>query len=411
MKKDLEVFNNENIHNILRSSGYVRDPQDVNVLEIFYGLYNKIPFVVDMDDLKYFQWDNLLNELKYIFPDFKILFQNKQISLEDDIIYFKQQTLELKDGLILVLEGNYVNINNSNRNKYSLFDNKQKETSIGKDNYVDYFTFMSAYEMLEDEYKLFMDIFNKCKVEQEDSVNIGMVSMENGSYYVKDFDIRKSIIDLELLDLHYGEGFEVFNNKLLDRLLNRSKGLTLLHGGPGTGKTTFIRHLIKQIMKNSKDNNILYFPPTMVDFITDPAFINFVSDWVSNNVKGKTFLLIEDAEPLLESRNQGRNLGITNLLNLTDGILNDIFNIQIIATFNTKLQNLDQALLRPERLLARKEFKELSIEHSKELAAHLGIDESLINKKMSLAEIYSLKKDSEPLTHNIGDSLKIGFSK
>lgn len=175
--------------------------------------------------------------------------------------------------------------------------------------------------------------------------------------------------------------------------------------------TTYIRYLIKQIMKNSKDNNILYFPPTMVDFITEPSFINFVSDWVSENIKGKTFLLIEDAEPLLESRNQGRNLGITNLLNLTDGILNDIFNIQIIATFNTRLQNLDQALLRPERLLARKEFKELSIEHSKELAAHLEIDESLINKKMSLAEIYSLKKESEPLTHNIGDSLKIGFSK
>lgn len=410
MKKDLDLFNNDNIHNILRSSGYVRDPQDVNVLEIFYSLYNKIPFVTDMGDLKYFIWDNLYNELKTYFPDLKVLFQNKQISIEDNVVYFKQQTIELKEGLMIVLEGNFSNINFSNRNKFLFDANNSKNISNGKNNYANYFVILSSYEMENEEYNIFLDIFNKCKVEEDESVNIGMVSMDNGSYYVKDFDIRDGIIDLNLLDLHYGVGFETFNNNLLDRLLNRSKGLTLLHGDPGTGKTTYIRYLIKQIMKSSKDNNILYFPPTMVDFITDPSFINFVSDWVADN-KGKTFLLIEDAEPLLESRNQSRNLGITNLLNLTDGILNDIFNIQIIATFNTKLQNLDQALLRPERLLARKEFNELTIQHGKELAKHLEIDEERITKKMSLAEIYSLKKDSEPLTHDIIDDVKIGFNK
>ena len=199
-----------------------------------------------------------------------------------------------------------------------------------------------------------------------------------------------------------------FNTDLIERLTSKTKGLTLLHGDPGTGKTTFVRYLIKEIMKSNKRNNILYFPPTMVDFITEPSFINFVSEWVSDN-DGKTYLLIEDAEPLLESRNQGRNLGITNLLNLTDGILNDIFNIQIIATFNTNLQNLDKALLRPERLLARKEFKELTIEHAKQLAEYLEIDKDLIKSKMSLADIYSLKKESKPLTHDIENSSRIGF--
>jgi len=173
--------------------------------------------------------------------------------------------------------------------------------------------------------------------------------------------------------------------------------------------TTYIRHLIKEIVKDSKDNNILYFPPTMVDFITEPSFINFVSDWVADN-KGKTYLLIEDAEPLLEARNQSRNLGITNLLNLTDGILNDIFNLQIIATFNTSLQNLDKALLRPERLLARKEFKALPIGHAIELAKYLEIDEKLIVDKMSLADLYSLKKETKPLTHDLDGVAKIGFN-
>jgi hypothetical protein len=172
-----------------------------------------------------------------------------------------------------------------------------------------------------------------------------------------------------------------------------------------------IRHLLRKLKEMDKENNILYFPPTMVGSITDPNFINFISDWVSDS-KGRNYILIEDAEPLLESRDSTRNIGITNLLNLTDGLLNDILNIQIIATFNTQLSNIDKALLRPERLIARKEFKALSIEKGKLLASKININPTLITKKMTLADIYSLKNDSKPITHDIdesGNEGKIGF--
>lgn len=169
--------------------------------------------------------------------------------------------------------------------------------------------------------------------------------------------------------------------------------------------TTYIRYLIKKIKTNNKHNNILYFPPTMVGSITEPGFINFISEWVSDS-KGKNYLLIEDAEPLLESRNQTRNIGITNLLNLTDGILNDVLSIQIIATFNTNLKNVDDALLRPERLLARKEFKPLTEEKSLILAKEIGVKKELIKGEMSLADIYTLKKETKPLTHDVDEDTK-----
>jgi ATP-dependent 26S proteasome regulatory subunit len=90
-------------------------------------------------------------------------------------------------------------------------------------------------------------------------------------------------------------------------------------------------------------------------------------------------------------------------LNLTDGLLNDILNIQIIATFNTKLSNIDKALLRPERLIARKEFSELSIERGKILAEKININPDLINKELTLADIYAFKNESKPITHNISE--------
>jgi hypothetical protein len=98
-------------------------------------------------------------------------------------------------------------------------------------------------------------------------------------------------------------------------------------------------------------------------------------------------------------------------LNLTDGLLNDILDVQIIATFNTDINNIDKALLRPERLAAMKNFRELTVENGKKLAKEIGVDPDLIIKESSLADIYALKKGSKPIMHDIDDknSSKIGF--
>ena len=401
MRGKFSMFKDENINNILRSNGKSKHPDDVNILEIFYSEYKTIPFIFSFSNGSntLFNWDILLQKLNNNY-NIEVLFQEESKILKTNIKYYKQQTLKLRNGLMLQLEG-------TTKSESYPFDNlKGEDENI---NVVTYSMFLLNDFLNDEEEELITTIFKQSKLIEKDTVNIGMISYDNGSYYVKDFDIKDSILELESFDLHYGDGFQNFNDKLIERLLTKNKGLTLFHGDPGSGKTTYLRYLLKQIMTDNKENHVLYFPPTMVDSITDPSFMNFISEWVSDN-EGKTYLIIEDAEPLLESRNQGRNLGITNLLNLTDGILNDILNIQIIATFNTKLQNIDKALLRPERLLARKEFNNLSKENTINLANHLNIDLSLIEGKMSLADIYSLKKDTKPLTHDISpNDTKISF--
>ena len=54
--------------------------------------------------------------------------------------------------------------------------------------------------------------------------------------------------------------------------------------------------------------------------------------------------MIEDAENILIDREAGGSSAVSALLNLTDGLLSDCLNIQIICTFNTDLSKLDRAL-------------------------------------------------------------------
>lgn len=393
-------FGDESVINVLRANGRSKHPEDINILEVYYNKFRITPslYKYEIDENNYFFWDKLLEKLNEIYPDLEVFFKEEVRSLSKDLKYIKQQTLLLRSGLLLQLEGSVAR---------DLFI--ESRDLKDEDNIVTYSLFLVDDNLSKEEDDKLHAAFKSCIIKEKETISIGMVSYEDGSFYVKDFDIKDKISELQLLDLHYGDGFEEFDKQLFERLLNEHKGLTLFHGDPGTGKTTYIRHLIKKVKLNDKNNNMLYFPPTMVGSITEPGFINFISEWVAES-SGKNYLLIEDAEPLLESRNQARNIGITNLLNLTDGILNDVLSIQIIATFNTQLDNVDAAILRPERLLARKEFRKLTEERGKILAKEIGIKDELIVGEMSLADIYSLKKETKPLTHDIsGEKKKISF--
>ena len=186
----------------------------------------------------------------------------------------------------------------------------------------------------------------------------------------------------------------------------------MLHGSPGTGKSFYIRALMEDLIKTGKD--VVYIPPSFISALADPGLITFFADWVSGS-PNKLILLIEDCEELFVTRSNdgfdGRNTAMANLLNLTQGILNDILKIQVIATFNTDLKKIDKALLRPERLIARKEFTNLTAETATALAKLLKTGKTY-DKPTSLAEIYSVKNEREVLLHNRKKKIetkRIGF--
>ena len=408
MKKNNQTFqisdNNSSILTALKYNGKSKSIDDFNVLEEYYNQFKEQPHTIQIvhDECEFFKLDFIKKEIVKEFPKSKIIFRDSYYDVKKNV---NQSSREVW----LIEQGYMMNIYSSSSSVF--YTNPELDVALDKDTELISSNCLvcpppeSKNKNPNIERKLY-DIFNKSVVSEVLKNSVGLISMDNSSsLYVREFTLDKKI-KIPDLDLYYGEDFTDFSKKLIRRLTKDDKGLVLLHGKPGTGKTYYIRYLLQKLTQINK--KVLYFPPTMVDSITDPSFFNFITDWTIENGK-RTILLIEDAEPLLASRNNNRNLGITNLLNLTDGILNDILSIQIIATFNTDLGELDDALLRPERLIARKEFTNLSLKQSKLVAEKLKLDPKIVTKEMSLAELYAMKKNKEIMSHGIKQEKHMGF--
>ena len=115
-----------------------------------------------------------------------------------------------------------------------------------------------------------------------------------------------------------------------------------------------------------------------------------LTEFLLNNPN--SVLVIEDAEELIISRDNNPNSKLSFLLNLTDGLLGENLGIQIIATFNTDLKNIDKALLRKGRLTSIYYFNPLSVEKSTALLKNLGHN-IVVNKPMALADIFNYETE------------------
>jgi len=239
----------------------------------------------------------------------------------------------------------------------------------------------------------FTEIQNFQRVKKKCSINL--IKSEMGHLDTEEYDLIVPDMDLEL---NYGSDFIKVHDVIIDRLnKNNDKGIILLHGEPGTGKTSYIKYLTKLI----KDKDILFIPPSMAEMLSEPSIIPFLMD------QRNTVLIIEDAERVISDREgNGSPAGVSNILNLTDGILADCLNIQVIATFNMKRERIDQALLRKGRLIAEHKFEKLSAEDTNKLLKHLGKSQE-VSESMSLADIYNI--DVELFKSTNKNTSKIGL--
>lgn len=240
------------------------------------------------------------------------------------------------------------------------------------------FTFYwQTSENLDNLVKEYVNFLHSLQVKEDSKSVIYMVVMQNGELDLRPFNINIPEMDIEL---NYGTEWKEKHDYLFETLTSdRKKGIVLLHGDPGTGKSMYIRYLSSLLHEHKE---VIYMPNQLINSITDPTFLPLMTDHPGS------ILVIEDAEEALKARKAG-GYTVDKLLNLADGIISDFLGIQIICTFNSPVSVLDEALLRKGRLILKHEFKKLDKDDAQKLAIKLGFD-CEIDKPMTLAEIYNI---------------------
>lgn len=221
-------------------------------------------------------------------------------------------------------------------------------------------------------------------------------SCEYATYNRDGFSTNTLLI--KTVDLNVKENYndDLPDDKIKEFLqAENESGLLILHGKPGTGKTTYIRNLIREL----NDKDFLILDSSVFDNITDSSFIQLLLEYKD------CVVILEDCESMLADRTDGNNK-IASLLNLSDGILGDAFNLKFICTFNADINRIDQALLRKGRMKVKYEFKKLSKDKVKVLSDKykLNIPEDKITD-MYLSDIFNYNSDNGAQK----DVKKIGF--
>lgn len=325
------------------------------------------------------------------------------------IVYscYDLDTKEEKIGFSIILNKSniFARMENNITESYVLYGNDDKE-ALGK----------------------FLDMVKQFYVApEEEKNNLFLVAQDASGFRLNKWHI-KEVADFNL-ELQYNDDFPKINGTIKDFIEEEGKsGLLILHGEKGTGKTTYIRHLISSY----SGKKFIFIPANLIPMLGEPAFGNFLLS-LQNSI-----IILEDCEGVIKSRkNTGSSSAVSLLLNLGDGLMSDDLGIKFICTFNADPGTIDEALMRKGRLACMYEFGALSVDkveillpkvvknkienYNKKIEEANGDDEKIARlqekidklqeilsynkfKKMTLADIYNVEDASF-----ITETKKIGF--
>jgi hypothetical protein len=219
---------------IRRANFQVFDANYIEVKAYYLHTFGELPCVNFIDNL------DMNKAYEYIREggagELETLYQSNYYHWKEEALIFNRTLFRLRNKIVIELEGNYAQV---------LF---------GTNDY-DY------------AYKVINTLVGFKAVGKTAEFQIEIITTGAEGLQLRQLSITETSLDL---DLFYNDDFRAVNETIMARLQkDADKGIILLHGLPGTGKTTYLRCLIGKMKKR-----VLFVSPSVAGNLMNPEFID-----------------------------------------------------------------------------------------------------------------------------------------
>ena len=229
------------------------------------------------------------------------------------------------------------------------------------------FYYEGSYEGITD----IVDELNDCILDycEDDSNKLNTIGLSVNGLEIEPINLKE---ENDNTDLFYNALTFKRVDKAIKGIKKADKGLTILYGDRGTGKTSVINYIASKL-----DRIVIFIPSSMIEHtINNPEFRKFIKKYE------KPILVLDDCELFLGGDVYSKSsMFANNLLQMVDGFLSDTMNVNIVAILNIEDEDeIDPSLLECNNLIEVVEFLPLSEEESNDLAKSLGSNKKYKNK-------------------------------
>ena len=229
----------DNLTNRNKSDLYANGNGYINHYRYYSAIFETIPNRLTIDEL------DVVKVRAYVNKEYasEIVNQNfaQNYAYKTKKIQFEDQYIVLKNNLVINIYEEAV---------YLLFANDIAEFA--------------------NEFLLKLVPFKK-KVKTSKTKDISLIIKGSYGLDTRELKVKKPSLNI---DLHYNDDFKVVSANIITNIKkSKTQGLYLFHGQPGTGKSTYIKHLIHQQTKK-----VIFMPPNMAGNLDSMELTEFLID-------------------------------------------------------------------------------------------------------------------------------------